>query len=106
MSKVDSLLAINPIIKCGNLLFSHFPLLEDLTNYFAGLACQGIPDSTKKLLFAIGTVAITYKVLMFLFRFYRRWRWLPTHLLNQRRVLPQHLKQKYGDCYVVITGCT
>jgi hypothetical protein len=34
------------------------------------------------------------------------WKWIPSHIKNQKRVTEENLKARYGDCYIVITGCT
>jgi hypothetical protein len=106
MSILNSLIDCNPIIRCGNSIFSHLPLLQNICTYIDGLVCNNIPDSSKSLLFGVGAIAVTYKVLRFICTYYRMWKWVPAHIHNQNNLKPEKLKQKYGDCYAMISGCT
>jgi hypothetical protein len=107
MSELNAIIDFNPVTRSINSIFSHSKLLERLSNYLADLFCKNtVSTSAGKLLFAIGAISVTYKLIHFLHSQYKMWRWIPAHMHNRKHLSSEGLKAKYGDCYVVITGCT
>lgn len=109
MSSDPSLNAIvdyNPVARVLHALFSHSKLLTNVSNYFANLFAHQLGRRGTNFLFSLGVLAVSYKVLHSLYRGFRMWRWVPSHIANRATVTTENLKQKYGDCYAVVTGCT
>lgn len=102
----DVLLDYNPIIKITNGLFSSVPLLADIADHIKGLIFNKDDQNLEKLLFLVGVAAITYKTTTFISRTWQSWKWVPEHIINQSKLNGPALKDKYGDCWVVITGFT
>ena len=65
-----------------------------------------IDKNAGRFLFSLGVSVITYSLFLRLYKTYQNWKWIPRHLLNRQKVTEWNLKSKYGDCYVVVTGCT
>ena len=41
-----------------------------------------------------------------LYKQYNLWKWVPSHFQNRKTVNKEYLTNRYGEGYVVITGCT
>jgi hypothetical protein len=106
MSKLNILIDSNPIAKAIQYIFSKSELLENLSIYIRDLLFKNTDNKTTNLFFAIGVIFTTYKTLSYLHAHCKMWKWIPSHIRNQNRVNEAFLKQTYGDCYVIITGCT
>jgi 17beta-estradiol 17-dehydrogenase / very-long-chain 3-oxoacyl-CoA reductase len=50
--------------------------------------------------------ALTYKTSSILYKTWLSWGWVPSHFQNEAKLNGPALKNKYGDCWVVITGFT
>lgn len=96
----------NPIAKVAESVFSKWSLLSKLTDYLHGLLCGKREDTLRNALFLLGIAAITYKVTALLWRGCRGFQWLPTYFIRQGRLSGSALKERYGNCYVLITGFT
>lgn len=94
----------NPVTWAGQKLFSHSTLLTNLATYFSNLFLNSASSKVQKFLFAIGLASITYKLSLSLYNNYQFWKFLPSYLRNRSQYNPQSLKERYGDCYVLITG--
>ena len=101
---LNHIIEYNPVTWVGEKLFSRSKLLTNLAAYFSNLFVNSASSSTQKLLFAIGLASITYKISLSLYNNYKFWKFLPIFLHNQSQFDPNKLKEKYGDCYVLITG--
>lgn len=103
---MNFLIDCNPFALGVNKLAEASNLFSDLSGYFAQLLLKGVSPPVERLLFAIGVVSITYQITKKAYDRLRLYRWAPRHFLNRKRLSGLSLRQRYGDCFVVITGCT
>ena len=96
----------NPIALAFNWLAGHSKLFTNAAEYFAGLFVKQAPAPAEKFLTAMGVSSITYFLLNKLYTMYKLYEWAPKHFQNRKQLSKSYLKDKYGDCYVVVTGCT
>lgn len=96
----------NPVAKVTEALFNKVSLLGKLSDYLHGLLCGKQENSLQNALFLLGVASLTYKTVSFAWQTLNSWKWLPGYLQRQQRLSASALKEKYGDCYVLITGFT
>ncbi len=96
----------NPVVRLANAAFEASPLLQGASDYAQSLLFNKGDETLRKVLFVAGVAALTAKVGGWLHRTWRSWNWVPSHFRNEARLNGPALKQKYGDCWVVITGFT
>ena len=100
------LLDYNPIVHVTSKLLNGAPILADAADYIRSLIFEKDDLVLEKLLFLLGVTTITLKSACFLGKFMKRWSWIPKHILDQKKVTSSNLKERYGDCFVLITGFT
>lgn len=103
---MNTLIDCNPLALGINKLANISPLFSGLSQYLAGLFLNNAPAPVEKALTAIGISAITFAALWKIYKTLSFWRWVPAHYANRKTVTSTNLKEKYGDCFVVVTGCT
>lgn len=96
----------NPIVNLTSRLVSKISLLSDISNYLRGLLFNKPDLNLEKLLFLIGTTAITLQAVSFIMKMIKSWSWLPKHFINAGSLSASKMKERYGDCYVCVTGFT
>ncbi len=106
MSQLNWLVDYNPIARALNKLFNWSGLLSDLSRFFGSILLHKSSTRVSNFFFAAGVLGLSWKVLHGLWRQYQLWNWVPSHFRNRETVNEQQLKDKYGNCFVVITGCT
>ncbi len=74
--------------------------MEEVTGFFTRTA----PKNVTSFLFAIGVTATSYYTLKTLYIAYQSTKWIPRHIINKNRLNEAAMKQRYGDCWAVITG--
>ena len=96
----------NPITKILEKIFSKSKFLSEMVNYFCELFCKGCPKNLSNILFATGVASVTFSTLLFIYKQYNLWKWVPSHFSNRKTVNKTYLNERYGKGHVVITGCT
>jgi hypothetical protein len=81
-------------------------LLADLSDYGSDLLCQAQSLKLKQYLFWLGVGALSYKVYNFMHVFMKNWAWAPIHFHKHKALNESNIKQRYGNCYALITGFT
>lgn len=54
----------------------------------------------------MGVLSVTCYTLGFLYKKYKEWEWAIDHIQNARTVSKRSLVSRYGDGWIVVTGCT
>ena len=106
MPFLNKLVDYNPIAIAFNKLFEKFPLINDLGTYFSDLLLHNSPKNVNNMFFAIGVLALTYKVCHKIYSLTRRWSWLIPHFHNERKDTILKLQTNYGKCWALVTGFT
>lgn len=96
----------NPILSIFNKLFPKLTIFADLTNYLKELLFPINDPILKKLLFLIGTTTLTYQTISIIYKIIKSWKWVPKNFYHQITFSGSKMKERYGDCYVCITGFT
>jgi hypothetical protein len=97
----------NPVTITLNKIFEKSSFITRFFSYIGDLFYRPIIDKNAgRFFFGIGVGAITFKLCYTLYKTYQNWKWIPRHLQNRKKVSELNLKNRYGDCYVVVTGCT
>lgn len=102
----STLLDYNPVARLFSGIVSTIAPLGDFATYIRSLLFNKDDEVLEKLLFLLGTAALTYKTGRFLYNIGRYWNWVPSHIANAKKLTESNLKQRYGTCFVVITGFT
>jgi len=100
------LLDYNPIVYTFNKLLTHAPLLADTADYLRSLIFEKDDQVLEKVLFLLGVTTITLKTACAVAKFIGKWSWIPKHMIDQGKVSSNNLKERFGDCFVLITGFT
>ena len=100
------LLDYNPFVRLFSNLTEKVSILGETSNYLRSLLFNKDDKVLEKMLFLIGCTALTLHSTCFIGKLIKKWGWIPGHLMAQSKVTTQNLKERYGDCYVLITGFT
>lgn len=100
------LLDYNPVVRATTSLLTHAPFLADSVDYLRTLIFEKDDIVLEKVLFLLGVTTLTLKAASVVSKFIRKWSWIPKHILDQKKVSSASLKERYGDCFVLITGFT
>ena len=100
------LLFRNPIIRIVDAFATKIPLVAQLSNHFSSIFLRSIPPNWKKLLLLVGALTLTVRGASLLKRIATVLNIFIEHQANQAKVSAKLLKEKYGDCWVAITGFT
>jgi hypothetical protein len=95
----------NPIVPIFSSLLK-VNVLSDFAEYFRSLIFSKDDKVLEKLLFLIGVTALTAKTVATIKKIVKLWDWLPSHIWNSANLNGKKMKEKYGDCFVCITGFT
>lgn len=89
---LNHIVEYNPVTWLGNKLFSHFPLLSQISTYLSNLFINQPQNMTRKVLFALGVASLTYKLFHGVYNQYKFWNWVPGYIHNTRNFSPQAIK--------------
>lgn len=104
MSIVNHIIRANPVGLAFNWIFKHLQILSDISQYICSLIFSKASIGLRSSLFLLGLGSITWKVGYTFYKQLKFWSFLPQHLRNEKNFNPTLFKQKYGNCYVLITG--
>lgn len=96
----------NPVARLSNYLFNASPFLQGIANHIKDLVFNKDDETLQKILFLAGVTAMTYKTWKVLYEAWGSWGWIFPHMAHQSKLNAAALKQRYGNCWVVITGYT
>lgn len=65
-----------------------------------------MPETSRNMLIYLGATALSFWTLKLMWRVVKFTYWMPGHFLRNWGIANKNLKEKYGDGYVLITGCT
>lgn len=100
------LLDHNPVVSLFSTLTEKISVFGDFSNYIRSLLFNKDDNVLEKLLFLIGVATLTYKTTSAIVKNLLYWKWLPQHIINNKKMTSARLKERYGECYVAITGFT
>jgi hypothetical protein len=106
MSSLNFIVDSNPIALVLNKFFNWSKLAGDLLNYFGDILFHNPSNRLTQFFFTVGALGITWKIIHGIYSQLSLWKWVPAHNKNRKDVNSQYFKEKYGNCYAVVTGCT
>lgn len=65
-----------------------------------------MPEISRNFFIYLGAATLTFWSMKFLWRVLRFVHWMPGHIYRNLNIANKNLNEKYGNGYVVITGCT
>lgn len=102
----STLIDYNPVAMFFSRIASTVTPLGDLASYIRSLLFNKNDEVLEKILFLFGATALTYKAARMFQSMICYWNWVPSHIANSKKLTENNLKQRYGTCFVVITGFT
>jgi hypothetical protein len=94
----------NPVAQLLTKAVSKVGLLGDFADYLRSLLFTKDDANLEKLLFLLGISAMTLHAGCVLTKSIKKWKWVPKHLAASSKLTSENLKQRYGNCFVLITG--